>query len=86
MKVSPTPYAFSCNLYRTATLSAYIQHTDSKEDELIYTGIAEVGGRRRKWCGRYAWQTPRISKKGGGEMNILNLNPAFSALNKFKIA
>ena len=43
-KVSPTPHVFSCTLYRRTALSAYIQYTDSKADELTCRGIAEVGG------------------------------------------
>ena len=42
-KVSPTSHVFSCDLYRIATLSACIEYTDSKADELTCSDIAEVG-------------------------------------------
>jgi hypothetical protein len=81
--MSPTTHAFSCNLDRIATLSAYIQYTDSKADELTCKGTAELGGDGNGVDAPGGKDQGSERGGGGGKMNILNENPAFSAFNKF---
>lgn len=83
--MSPTPHTFSCNLYSTATLSVYIQYTDSKADELTCRGIAEVGGDGSGVDAPRGRDQGTTKKREGGvrQNEYLNENPAFSALNAF---